>query len=117
MIKANELRSGNRLLYGGKEITIDIQILYSLFVDGILLPEKLEPIPLTIEWLERCGFKDGWLTFKDGSQLVVHKDGTATIGGWDSATSSQSVEVPCAYLHQLQNLYFALTGEELNVKL
>jgi hypothetical protein len=26
-------------------------------------------------------------------------------------------ELPCEYLHQLQNLYFALTGEELEINL
>jgi hypothetical protein len=80
-------------------------------------PEDSEyhPIPLTPEWLERCGFKGVWLEFNHGCQISAHKDGTSIIGGWDSATSNQSVEVPCKYVHQLQNLYFALTGEELEI--
>lgn len=29
----------------------------------------------------------------------------------------EEIEIPCEFLHQLQNLYFALTNEELEINL
>jgi hypothetical protein len=125
MIKDEELKKGNLFLCKlsiGKpqEFCKAFWITSEGIVNqtgGVCPYNASDPIPLTPEWLERRGFKDGWLEFNGGCQLTVHKDGTAVVSGWDSATSGQSVEVPCEYLHQLQNLYFALTGEELKIEL
>lgn len=80
---------------------------------------EVEPIPLTAEWLERCGFKKGssyigigyhW----DGPNEIsiveqnVDKEDTYRLYG-----SEWTIGNDFKYLHQLQNLYFSLTGEEL----
>ena len=73
-----------------------------------------EPIPLTTEVLEMCGFEDkeytmelNGLTFSWGSRVVA----TGLRSSW---SCDQYPHIK--YLHQLQNLYFALTGEELTYK-
>lgn len=152
MIKANELRIGNWILYpkywGDKPIRVTgisvldrtddssgiyEEYLYLLgndfltdsnfdeFIDyknGVLSPMKAEPIPLTEDILLKCGFE-----YKAKSKLGVDSFGEIFIADngichiSDERDTNYSFMAKCEYLHQLQNLYFALTGEELNVKL
>ena len=83
--------------------------------------EGVEPIPLTPEILEKAGFEEfpdssglyGYEAFTKGN-CYVEISPTRGIGvSIGSMETAQSIK----YLHQLQNLYFALTGEELNIKL
>lgn len=80
-------------------------------VDGACL-RQFKPIPLTEEWLLKFGFKhnegmaDSWLFF-NGFPMNNH------MGGWHF--NDLSISVLIKYVHQLQNLYFALTGEELKL--
>lgn len=118
MIQSNELRLRNWVLTpngyycvdsicnkgvdlgcsGGAYVSMDIGYHY----------EKLHPIPITPEILEKCGFENTrllslvWHNFAKRFAILVH-------GG--------PVGYELLYLHQLQNLYFALTGEELTIKL
>lgn len=52
--------------------------------------------------------KDGWFNFSFG--LTIWKDDRLFYDWIDG-----NIEVK--YLHQLQNLYFALTGKELDIRL
>lgn len=80
----------------------------------------MRPIPLTEDILLKCGFvrkkfgidpynlQDGWLKFSFG--LTIWEDGRLFyewMGG--------NIEVK--HLHQLQNLYYSLTGKELKVEI
>lgn len=79
----------------------------------------LSPIPLTVHWLEKFGFKvqqNGlWylLEFSNektkGSFGVSYINGTIQIGDDVHTQAMKS----CKYVHQLQNLYFSLSGKEL----
>lgn len=84
----------------------------------------MDPIPLTEEWLIELGFKkgnnsfyhkNGWL---DVSLPTVHYSFDIWRGNEDYPTTSDWSEIPLNvdYVHQLQNLYFALTGKELELK-
>jgi len=84
----------------------------------------IDPIPLSEEWLLKFGFKkendsfyygNGWL---DVSIPTVHYSFDIWRGNENYPTTSDWSEIPISvdYVHQLQNLYFALTGEELVVK-
>ena len=70
-------------------------------------PEKFKPIPLTEEWLLKFGFEfpQGEFCIKGKLKIVVDCDPFIEVG-------KSGVELE--YVHQLQNLYFALTGEELS---
>ena len=83
-----------------------------------------EPIPLTEEWLTKFGFE------KDDVNTYIHyslPSGTGIYfesgndwnfndanicGDYDECIH---VKLP-QYVHQLQNLYFSLTGKELTIK-
>ena len=115
-MKVNELRIGNLLKrLDDTIITItseDIRIIDNWESSVDLLPK---PISLTAEWLTKFGF-DGrndfvWkynigIQIKEGKYYFAFKD----LGG----VLFHSL-VECKYVHQLQNLYFALTGEELTI--
>jgi len=88
----------------------------------------IEPIPLTPEWLEKFGFTkqigNGSLFFKDGFKYNIKANCVGIIVHCGKAGESQQhvcdsicnmISMP--YVHQLQNLYFALTGEELAITL
>lgn len=66
----------------------------------------VKPIKLTTEWVNNLGFKN-WgdkYTWSIGS-FIIHKRKR----GWVLRKSTPIIK----HVHQLQNLYFALTGEEL----
>lgn len=70
------------------------------------------PLPLTEEWLVRFGFVSGveWKTLymKGGVGVWWYPErNSVMLHGYKFKT------INYYYVHQLQNLYFALTGEEL----
>ena len=89
-----------------------------------------EPIAITPEWLERAGFSKRLINnkfyeyFIDATPLNYKND--YVIKWWDTdfdrkinfapVLSGTVHAFPCEYIHQLQNLYFALTGKELKFK-
>lgn len=132
MVKANELRKGNLFLYKGN-ITevVGIDQNDNIIIDNNYYDEGIEhvkeddgdPIPLTSEWLERCGFEkiseyhpEGPI-YRGGIQIQLDVCYGYKFVDIHAAGSLNSLRVQLQYLHQLQNLFFALTGEELNVKL
>lgn len=75
-----------------------------------------EPIPLTEEWLLKFGFKkdlenDLYLESTSTSFFVWQNNRVELLDNKNNICISH-----CEYVHQLQNLYFALTGEELILK-
>lgn len=67
-------------------------------------------IALTEEWLLKFGFRKGSLFFSKAEFEFYFNDGDN--GNWYPVVGgSVSVE----YVHQLQNLFYALTGEELTI--
>ena len=75
-----------------------------------------KPIPLTEEWLVKFGFKIEGKTWgntnysKDFSGIWLQDRGEL----YKCTISNGNKHIEIRYVHQLQNLYFALTGEELN---
>jgi hypothetical protein len=73
-------------------------------------------IPITEEWLLKFGFKreDEFSIIYLEVNALLRLQGNAH--GQVALSDKRSIEqlnVRCEYVHQLQNLYFALTGEEL----
>ena len=64
-----------------------------------------EPITLNAEWLEKFGFKKNNMYWIDDTNIgfTFHKNGNIE---WNQPKHIK-------YVHELQNLYFALTGKEL----
>lgn len=100
MIQANELRIGN---FVKCKVSNDTAFYKVLALDGWLLrimldgvrqgewytQDKVKPIPITAQALENSKIGSDWLKYAVVSDLK--------------------------YMHQLQNLYFALTGKELEI--
>ena len=87
---------------------------------------QVKPIPLTEEWLLKFGFGEMGLSlgyfYKPicGNFSICSEDFIFNINYKRYAVSNViSVDLhgfEIKYVHQLQNLYFALTGEELTIK-
>jgi hypothetical protein len=74
--------------------------------------DDLKPIPLTEEWLVNFGF-----TFKSyGYGIEEWKQWNFDGFSLNGFTHSQT-GVDLKYVHQLQNFYFALFGQELTLKI
>ena len=95
----------------------------SVMKDGIGMvvePKDLSPITLTEDWVVKFGFiksNDKALPIIDAYEkdgLVFDSDFVLTIEGKEG--DLHSVGNPSKYVHQLQNLYLALTGTELTIK-
>ena len=99
-----------------KDYDIGTPVLFSKEGDSkTLYYSDIKAIPLTSEWLLMFGFKTANDTYyeKDGIGLIT---GYAVDGTFVCGNSFGSRHTHFYYVHQLQNLYFALTGEELTIK-
>jgi|DEB0MinimDraft_10_1074344.scaffolds.fasta_scaffold104598_1 hypothetical protein len=120
-MKATELRIGNWVRIKDVPTTNEWQVesIGNLQqVGGQLWSiEELEPIPLTEEWLQRFGFKfDGYCSFWK-SDIELTKDvGDNHYSVFNVHGNGLHRDGIIQYVHALQNLYFALTGEELTIK-
>ena len=77
------------------------------------------PIPLTEDWLIKFGFEKTDMDFYNitlPDKYKVYLSCTMILGRFEVCQSSYGFCVDCKYVHQLQNLYFALTGKELTIK-
>ena len=121
-MKPTELRIGNWVYSEeNKEVTVleiyDELISYpdDKIMSGCLVSE-ISPIPLTEEWLKKFGFKKTELggnhvEYKQ-SLILIEYSKVSRLYVFD--TGMRLVKVK--YVLQLQNLYFALTGKELEIK-
>lgn len=133
MIDVKELRIGNyvwfhdknhdtnevRRVLGIQDDSVNLVGLETCIVDGQLryitinscLESCMVPIPITEELLLKCGFeKKQWGSATVYYQTKIELDAHFCLNGVDYNIQVRS-------LHQLQNLYFSLTGEELEVNL
>lgn len=137
-MKAEELRIGNYVRYLGVDTTINVVSngFISTLKSGAIAVGQADPIPLTEEWLLKFGFEkydwiNGYFIKCNGKHLFIQfyePDNTHQIlvfftkitqdrrghlmHGRDYFIPKNSKQ----YVHQIQNLYFALTGKELKTK-
>jgi len=122
-MNTQDFRIGNKVFYEGK-----VQEISSLHTDntlrlrenkeskchGCYKVHRIEPIPLTEEILVNwCGFDR-----KIGYGFVnnrIHGNFFKSIDETYFTYTYYNVRIKINHLHQLQNLYFALTGEELPI--
>lgn len=79
----------------------------------------IKPIPLTEEWLFKFGFNKGkHLTPQNYNNDIVrvYKWMTADVYIFSIFKYRTPDRLNINYVHQLQNLYFAITGKELELK-
>lgn len=110
------LRIGNVLSVDGNEWTIDglvnsenTNILY--FKENPLCNYWLiaDPILLTDEWIIKRGI------VRAGGYPYEFLSGILEMSNNSFAYKCRELEIPLKYVHELQNLYFTLTGKELPI--
>ena len=124
-VLAKDLRLGNKLLFLGDVVTF--KNITEIREDGIFWIKTFEPkiesknfhfkpIPITEDWLLKFGFElKGFYRLKVTSFLELcwkPHDNTLNLQTEKNGFTENS---KCKYVHELQNLYFALTGRELTV--
>lgn len=130
MIKSNELRVGNWFFDGGDEQSyFQIEWFekeFAVYRNGSAKMridyDLFEPIPLTEEWLIKFGFEKTYDEFVyDKANLrieyIIWADDEPEwkLKRFYGNTFSSHSTIKTNYVHQLQNLYFALTNEELTI--
>lgn len=93
------------------EIIVDLEVLQNILTNNTDF--KYSAIPLTEEWLIKFGFvkvRDYPVFRLDGLQIEFN--------GFDSQWGAGLLDEKTVlkYVHQLQNLFFALKGKELTLK-
>jgi hypothetical protein len=114
-MKANELRIGNWVRQRESDTYIQIE-------QYLLCNEELchyQPIRLTEDWMFKFGFYEttkehyvsGLYTLNKPDGFYINKETMCYCDIDYEGTTNDRIKIQ--YVHQLQNLYFALTGEEL----
>ncbi len=127
-MKANELRIGNLMLLFSNRVCEVIKIegeSFTVKADEISnvsvfpnMSNGIEPIPLTEEWLIKFGFVCT-ISNKDSGykQYGLNKKGFDIMFSiecnYNPECFVENIGIDILYVHQLQNLYFALTNTEL----
>ena len=129
-MNANELRIGNYIerhnkVTGVKDV-VQVGGGTPLLAFEWMTTLKFNPIPLTEEWLLKFGFEFrnnnkqyGWFLKVSKNRVLAwchSKEIGLEFDTEDYDYNNTLFDFHCQYVHQLQNLYFALTGEELTLK-
>ena len=119
-MKANELRIGNWVRWNYEERSEGnvYPVEYGYELDDIKNnPNIVKPIPLTEEWLIKFGYftqNGAWGTI---AVKEYHKKNTHQLDLFGNAWvhDREGYRVDLDYVHQLQNLFYYLCGEELKI--
>lgn len=125
MIQPQELRLGNIVSISDTPCAVraihedgQVQLEYKYSSNGevktsLVIAKSFEGISITIDWLIRLGFKPNhempWL-MENGALMC--NTGNCWIWHW-----SGMVIKDIKYIHELQNVMFALSGRELEIRL
>jgi hypothetical protein len=138
-MKANELRIGNYVTWRDEESNDAILTVTGIVLNDCIWVEwewengekdytecdfdSLKPIPITEDWLIKLGFyeydrmgENIFFSMKQYNDMNwnLHFNRNILTVSFKDLVWNKSFEIK--YLNQLQNLYFALTGEELTIK-
>jgi hypothetical protein len=112
VLKQNDCRYGNYIVYSGSITQLNEKEMCHFF----RFPETYKPIPLTEEWLVKFRFKKTnesedveWYALNNFN-IAIHEEDNEVYFVFQHMVLRFIKSV-----HQLQNLYFALTGSELTV--
>jgi len=126
-MKASELMIGNWVNFAEENVLFQIVEIDS---EGLTVENKsdktwieletFEPIPLTEEWLAKFGFVKSEEKFNYFERVTYNNYTLEANKRIISFSIDKYKCLDCShdhvkYVHQLQNLYFALTGEQLKL--
>jgi hypothetical protein len=124
-MESTELRIGNLVLALTGETKYNEVVVNTIFGYGInsyyneaeYVYDEIKPIPITEEWLLKFGFKQikpNHYWFKDKNSLrfsLIDNNLHCSIGDDEYGVLYKMIK----YVHELQNLYYALTNQELTI--
>ena len=119
-MKAAELRIGNWVLKGFPVLEPErLNASGIAFICSCEMADQshyIEPIPITQEWLTKFGFTaKGFKIIQPNYRLLEWSYGKEFyISDMDTNTLYEVENVQ--FVHQLQNLFYALTGRELTIE-
>ena len=123
VMKASELRIGNLVeKYLEPQISewIETTVTIQTFIEIGINPDRhgYRPIPLTEEWLVKLGFKQMYFL---GAKINYYVKGSIIYSIIDRHVEYKNGNInfiirKCEHVHDLQNLYHAITGQELTLK-
>lgn len=131
-MKANELRIGNCILFESEGTNFIVKAIdnkgfevYNQLESTWIEHDQFGGIPLTEEWLIKFAIKIDH-DISDVFCIEINNSLRTTVyilkvkNGWSIEIGSRSngmvsFRSEIQYVHQLQNLYFALTGNELTI--
>lgn len=118
MLDSKELMRGNwiEMINGKPDQVVDVMCDSVNTVNGGGILDDIDPIPLTPSLLDKCGAK------LEGIHSIINVGGVKlrfrfNAGKCYSEMGDIYLVDRITYLHQLQNLYFLFTGNELNPSL
>lgn len=128
-MEVRELRIGNLVTVQAKDLDDNpapmiLELKHIDFMRILSGNNKALPIPLTEEWLIKLGFKKKGSHYYEipNNQVLELEYIKTNLGEFYQIITKRLVEPRTAvgnkfkYVHQLQNLFFALTGTELEIK-
>lgn len=132
-MKASDLRITNFVLFNGNLYTVimigydSCVLINSKGIQETVKFENIQPMPILDRWLEQFGFNKttenagNLICFK--KDLITHSNKTMTVAKWIKSDKGnwqiwiESMDLTrIEYVHQLQNICFAITQEELILK-
>ncbi len=123
-MKTTELRIGNYIIFenevceistiGKNKVGVSQKTDKGFFVETLTDIDEIEPIHLTEEWLLKFGFKAN----NNSIFTTYHKGGTSILIGIEDVLKFKFEDyiTVVKHIHELQNIYFTLTNEELTLK-
>ena len=128
-MKINELRIGNLIRFNNyiqPESIVNVNARFFSSFAGGRATSEMNPseeisnyysgIPLTPEILEKAGFEPAYGYYVIGSDTISICY-SQNEGLWATFILGDNKINNILFVHQLQNLYYALTSEELNIQL
>jgi len=135
MVRVSDVRIGNFLLfdfpargkvqYRSERINNEYDGFRAIATINGLQPEKIYGIPLTDSWLQKLGFEKIERHFQHNWVIRLSKtEAHYSIQFFNDKfwLSNSEYDAWCyvirevVYVHDLQNLFYALTGEDLEIK-
>lgn len=119
-MKASDLRIGNYYDCNGQ-----IEVVNPNTITDVWESERTwcKPIPLSEDWLIRFGFKKEKVSSYGGADMWQGMSAYSYNGEWLFRGSPKSglklvgyFNSDIRYVHQLQNIFLALTGKELTIE-
>ena len=113
-MKANELRIGNYVNSKRNRYKEDYIEVESIDYQQINIEfrsydiEDLQGILLTKDWFVKLGFLEHCISYYNLNGIVIYYANTGL-----NEYRNKDCNIVIKYVHQLQNLYFALTAEEV----